>query len=114
MYFPAASIFQVSDTQELAKFNRDYKWTFDPKPSLCDVTISVPSQVIRLLLGFLCLLSYALVFFEVYARRLRKRISASFFREQEKKRMNYMMVKIEEKRNRKAQREAVSVAVHSS
>lgn len=94
-------------------FNREYKWTFDPESSLCNVTTSAPSQAIRLLLGCLWLMSYTLVFLEVYARRLRSRISASFFREQEKKRVNYMTAKIQEKLNRKApNKEAVSVAVH--
>ncbi|XP_024857976.1 osteoclast stimulatory transmembrane protein isoform X2 [Kryptolebias marmoratus] len=38
-------------TREVANFHKDYSWTFDPEPALCNITTSAPSWGVTVLLG---------------------------------------------------------------
>lgn len=81
----------------VTEFSKAYKVSLSPESFLCDTDLSPPDLGVRVLLGLLFLLSYTMVFLEIYARRIRRAITASFYRKQEEERMNFLLKEIQEK-----------------
>ncbi|KAJ8016846.1 hypothetical protein DPEC_G00011590 [Dallia pectoralis] len=80
---------------EQVNFQKRYDWVFSTGSSGCAVNPSPPDMALRVLLGLLCLVSYITVFLEVYARRIRRKVAASFFKKQEENRINFLLKKIQ-------------------
>ncbi|XP_052420113.1 osteoclast stimulatory transmembrane protein [Carassius gibelio] len=83
---------------ELFNFNRTYTALIHSDPNVCEAQSSElnPSAVVALVL--LYLFSYTLLPLEVYARRLRRKVAASFFQQQEERRVQFLIRKIQTKR----------------
>ncbi|XP_051964152.1 osteoclast stimulatory transmembrane protein-like [Xyrauchen texanus] len=82
---------------ELFNFNKSYTALIHSDPNVCDAQPSKlnPSAVTALV--FLYLLSYTMLLLEVYARRLRRKVAASFFQQQEDRRIEFLIQKIQAK-----------------
>ncbi|XP_067095111.1 osteoclast stimulatory transmembrane protein [Osmerus mordax] len=96
-YVPASCLTKPCVAFELINFHKGYKESFSPASFLCDPQFSSPDLEVRVWLGLLFLLSYTMVFLEIYARRLRRAITASFYRKHEEKRMDFLLKKIQVK-----------------
>lgn len=66
-------------------------------PSSCAADPSKLNPSAMTALVFLYLFSYTLLLLEVYARRLRRKVAASFFQKQEEKRIEFLIRKIQTK-----------------
>uniref|UniRef100_A0A3B5M6M5 Osteoclast stimulatory transmembrane protein n=1 Tax=Xiphophorus couchianus TaxID=32473 RepID=A0A3B5M6M5_9TELE len=88
-----------------SKFSLLYELPF----SVLTISKNTPKLGVALLLGCLWLMSYLMVFLEVYARRLRRNICVSFFREQEERRRAYLTKKLEEKQKTRKERKAKAI-----
>lgn len=96
-YVPASCLTKPCVAFELVNFHKGYKESFSTASFLCDPEFSSPDLEVRVWLGLLFLLSYTMVFLEIYARRLRRAITSSFYRKHEKKRMDFLLKKIQVK-----------------
>ncbi|XP_056628924.1 osteoclast stimulatory transmembrane protein [Triplophysa dalaica] len=81
---------------ELFNLKRSYT-TLIHTPSSCAADPSKLNPSAMTALVFLYLFSYTLLLLEVYARRLRRKVAASFFQKQEEKRIEFLIRKIQTK-----------------
>ncbi|XP_026101042.1 osteoclast stimulatory transmembrane protein-like [Carassius auratus] len=87
-------IFSLDCQAELLNFNRTYTTRIHSDPNMCEAQSSKLNPGVVTALLFLYLFSYALLPLEVYARRLRRKVAASFFQAQEGRRVEFLIKKI--------------------
>ncbi|KAI4874560.1 hypothetical protein NFI96_029037, partial [Prochilodus magdalenae] len=78
--------------------NKLYSAIISSDAAQCKASPSNLNPGVLVSLGLLYLLSYFLVLLEVYARRLRRKVASSFFQKQEKKRIDFLIEKIKNRR----------------
>ncbi|KAJ8369887.1 hypothetical protein SKAU_G00099150 [Synaphobranchus kaupii] len=79
---------------DVVKFKQRYAWNFSFMSEHCTLEPSKPDVGVTVTLGLLYLLAYTMVLLEVYARRARRKVSASFFPRKERKRTEFIFKKI--------------------
>ncbi|MBN3283012.1 OCSTP protein, partial [Polyodon spathula] len=75
-------------------FQKDYHWNFTLTSRHCITEPFEPDKDIAALVAVLYLLAYVMVICEIYTTRIRRMISASFFKKQEDKRVHFLYQKI--------------------
>ncbi|XP_072536961.1 osteoclast stimulatory transmembrane protein [Salminus brasiliensis] len=83
---------------EVRDFGKTYSAIVGSDAAECKAEASHLNPKVLVSLGLLYLVSYSLAFLEVYARRLRRKVASSFFQQQERKRIDYLIEKILKKR----------------
>uniref|UniRef100_A0A8C2ELN1 Osteoclast stimulatory transmembrane protein n=1 Tax=Cyprinus carpio TaxID=7962 RepID=A0A8C2ELN1_CYPCA len=87
-------IFSSNCQVELLNFNRTYTALIPSDPNVCEAQSSKLNPSVVTMLVFLYLFSYTLLPLEVYARRIRRKVAASFFQAQEGRRVEFLIKKI--------------------
>ncbi|XP_062396805.1 osteoclast stimulatory transmembrane protein [Sardina pilchardus] len=77
-------------------FNRTYRWPVHMGSAVCRTSAlpSAPDRGVLLLLTLLFMLSYVLAVLQVYVRRVRRAVAASFFPRQEERRNDFLLRKL--------------------
>ncbi|TRY57626.1 hypothetical protein DNTS_021059 [Danionella cerebrum] len=91
-------IFASNCLFELINFNKTYTALIQTSPHMCEVQSSQLNPGVVVALMFLYLLSFSMLPLDVYARRLRWKVAASFFPYQEERRVEFLFKKILTKR----------------
>ncbi|KAF5889188.1 osteoclast stimulatory transmembrane protein, partial [Clarias magur] len=100
---------------EVVNFARMYNATISSDVTQCKTRPSQLNAGVILALLLLYFLSYCLAFLEVYARRLRRKVAASFFQLQEEKRITFLLDQImAKKKNKQAKQAEIEIPVTES
>ncbi|XP_036433913.1 osteoclast stimulatory transmembrane protein isoform X2 [Colossoma macropomum] len=86
--------FSCFDHTKMVNLRKMYSAIISPDAAQCKAKPSMLNPSVLVSLGLLYLLSYCLAFLEVYARRLRRKVASSFFQQQEKERIKFLIEKI--------------------
>ncbi|KAL6459066.1 hypothetical protein MHYP_G00325380 [Metynnis hypsauchen] len=82
------------DNPKMVNIRKMYSAIISSDAAQCKAKPSMLNPRVLVSLGLLYLLSYSLAFLEVYARRLRRKVASSFFQQQEKERIEFLIEKI--------------------
>ncbi|KAL7828730.1 hypothetical protein SRHO_G00323640 [Serrasalmus rhombeus] len=86
--------------KNMVNISKMYGAIISPDAAQCKTKPSMLNPGVLVSLGLLYLLSYSLAFLEVYARRLRRKVASSFFQQQEKERIKFLIEKIIQNKER--------------
>ncbi|XP_029467849.1 osteoclast stimulatory transmembrane protein [Rhinatrema bivittatum] len=93
-------IFKVPEVNAIS-FDKSYQRDVTYISADCIVKSNPPNNFVAVTVGFMYCTVYAMIFLETYAHRLCRKISASFFKNQEEQRVLYLYNKILRKHQKK-------------
>ncbi|KAL7890152.1 hypothetical protein AOLI_G00024100 [Acnodon oligacanthus] len=85
---------------EIQQLNRYYPYTVSMLPPGCVQSLSAPEHSVLTTVCTFLTIAFFMLHVEVFARRLRRKVCASFYRRREEQRTQYLLWKILEKRER--------------
>ncbi|XP_035280491.1 osteoclast stimulatory transmembrane protein-like isoform X1 [Anguilla anguilla] len=74
--------------------DKTYSYAFPVLPSNCEPNLHPPESSLQVTIGALYIVAFIMLLGEVYARRIRRKISASFYRDREEVRVQYLLAKM--------------------
>lgn len=88
------SVLGIPSSVKTFAMDKAYSYAFPVLPSDCEPNLHPPESSLQVTIGALYIVAFIMLLGEVYARRIRRKISASFYRDREEVRVQYLLAKM--------------------